>query len=200
MTILSAIFAILSIITGFWANSIKENLDHKDQMERDNKTDKILESNIKTEFNTSSARFFQENNDFEKYSNFFKYGFVVYHQSLDFDKPFKKAYGSKIHVEYIEYSNSKILKPKNKNKRYKLQTDSKYKKVAGNRNLSNNTFVSYIDVGVEAVGNIQLLNGFGNYGQPDYNFCDYFVLLSPEPPFTFAIGPQDCNILKKIRN
>lgn len=197
LTILSVAFLILSIVTGYFANSVKEDMDKIEKSENNQKTDEILESAKVIEFNTSSAVYFQENNDFEKYSNFFKYGFVVYHQSLDFDKPFKKAYGSKIRVEYIEYSNSKILDPESENERYKLHIESKYKKVAGDRHLSNNIFSSYINVGKEQVGNIQMLSGIGNYGQPYYNFCDYFVLLSPEKPFTYAIGPQDCNIFKK---
>lgn len=199
---LAIISQILVIFFGVLANRAKNDLDKNEQIERDNKNDKInnkiLESTKTAEFNTSSALFFQENGDnFEKYSNFFKYGFFVYHQNSDFDKPFKKAYGSKIHVEYIEYSDIKILEPDSENKRYRLHTESKYKKVAGDRHLSNNILSSYINIGMKQVGTIQMLNGLGNYGLPDYNFCDYFVLLSPEKPYTYLIGPQDCNVLKK---
>lgn len=185
---------VFTVLAGF-QKDMSDELE-KEKASKDLKT--IKKNTEETNFNTSSARFFQENdNNFEKYSKFFEYGFYVYHHSKDFKKPFKKAYGSKIHVEYIEYSNANIRDPEVETEDYQLLREVKYKKVAGNRNFSNLSIGSNIGVSIDYVGKVQMLRGIGEYGKPYYNFCDYFVLLSHEKPFTYAIGPQDCDFFKE---
>ncbi|XMO86419.1 hypothetical protein AAFN75_16660 [Algibacter sp. AS12] len=150
-------------------------------------------------FNTESARFFQEH-PFEKYGSFFKYGYVVYHHNSEFEKPFKKAYGSKIFVEYIEYSDNVTFGPHKSGTEnlYTLGLNIKFKKIAGESYIRNGYMEHSVLVNSFNVEKVQKLPALSGYGHPYYNFCDYFILLNHEKPFTYAIGPQDCGISKNI--
>ncbi len=179
------------------ANSSKEILEiKKSQKTNSNYIKDIKTTTDKISFDTASARFFQEN-DFSKYSNFFIYGFTVYSHSLEFNKPFKKSYGSRVYVEYVDYSDLELIESNDGSYNYELRLKQKFKKVAGERQFSNNRFVYNVGVSFKHVAKIQKLYGIGRYGEPYYNFCDYFVLLNHEKPYTYAIGPQDCDIFKE---
>lgn len=186
----------VSKIKEVYNSSSKEISEIKKEQQNNSNYIKDSKSTIeKISFDTASARFFQEN-DFSKYEKFFKYGFTVYHNSLEFEKPFKKSYGSNIYVEYVEYSDVEFIKPENGSSMYVLRLNQKFKKVAGGREFSENIFDYNVLVDFKNVAKVQKLYGIGEYGRPYYNFCDYFILLSYQEPFTYAIGPQDCDIFK----
>ena len=177
-------------------NSLKEITEIKNNQKNTSNYIKDIKSNTdRISFDAASARFFQENN-FSKYEKFFKFGYVVYCHSIEFDKPFKKSYGSKVYVEYVDYSEAQLFGPSGQKENYTLSLNQKLKKVAGERQFSNNKLMYNIGVGFEYVAKVQKLYGIGEYGKPYYNFCDYFILLNHEQPYTYAIGPQDCDIFK----
>lgn len=186
------ILAILSAIAIYFATVSKNEKDGKFQKTTTEGIDHVSQTSKEVLFNTASNRFFQENG-FTKYEKFFKYGYTIYHHDLNFDRPFKKAFGEKI---FVEYSNASLIEPTEENHNYQLKVNMDYKKVAGERNMSDNSIGSVINVSMESVGRVQMLGGIGHYGKPYYDFCDYIILLNYKKPYTYAIGPQDCNYFK----
>ncbi|WP_418604119.1 hypothetical protein [Hwangdonia sp.] len=154
-------------------------------------SDKDLEDD---NFNTSSERFFREHNfDKVKYRNFFKYGYTVYHHSLQFDKPFKKSYGNEL---IIEFSDVKILEPTANRNFHVFEVKTNFKNFSNGMSFVDSVMGNGVDISIDNVNKVQMLREIA-FGHQGTKMVECFILLNYDKPYTYLVGSKEYSFFQK---